>query len=136
MSEFQTPFKPSAEAGIDEILIKSEQAAFLEKSGEANAKEASTMVFTCSGCYEDLSTQIETYRQQKQAVDGTPYSFEQAFPEWCEEVYGPAMDAIRQNDLVSQFPDRTDADLFIWAWQNNQAIEDLELDDTQPPLAE
>ena len=131
VSEFQTPFKPSAAEGIDKILINSEQAAFLEKSGETNAKEASSMVFTCSGCYEDLSTQIETYRQQKQVADGIPYSFEQAFPDWCEEVYAPSIEAIRENDLASQFSDRTEADLFIWAWQNNQAITDLELDDSQ-----
>ena len=136
VSEFQTPFKPSAEAGIDEILINSEQAAFLEKSGEANAEAVSSMVFTCAGCYEDVSKQVEIYRQQKQVLNGTPYSFEQAFPEWREEVYSPAIEAIRQNDLAAQFPDRTEADLFIWSWQNNQAIEELELDDTEAPAAE
>jgi uncharacterized ParB-like nuclease family protein len=136
VSEFQTPFKLSAEAGIDEILIDAEQAAFLKKSGEANAEAASSMVFTCAGCYEDVSKQVETYRRQKQAFDGTPYSFEQAFPDWRKEVYDPAIEAIRQNDLASQFPDRTEADLFIWSWQNNQAITDLELDDYQTPPAE
>ena len=136
VSEFQTPFKPSAEAGIDEILIEAEQAAFLEKSGETNAKEAGSMVFTCAGCYEDVSSQVETYRLQKEEVDGAPYSFEQAFPDWCEEVYSPAMVAIRENDLAAQFPERTEADLFIWAWQNNQAIEEVELDDAQTAEAE
>ena len=136
VSEFQSPFKPSADAGIDEMLIKSEQAAFLEKSGEANVKKAGSMVFTCAGCYEDVSSQVEIYRQQKQALDETPYSFEQAFPEWCEEVYSPAIEAIRENDLAAQFPERTEADLFIWSWQNNKAIEDLELDDAQTAAAE
>ena len=130
VTEFQTPFKPSADADLDEILIKAEQVAFREKAGEANAEAASAMVFTCSGCYEDISEQIETYRQQKQILQDKPsYTFEQAFPDWREEVYDPAIEAIRENGLVSQFPDRTEADLFIWSWQNNQAIEALEADD-------
>jgi hypothetical protein len=83
-----------------------------------------------------VSKQVEIYRQQKQALDGKPYSFEQAFPEWRDEVYGPAIEAIRENDLASQFPDRTEADLFIWSWQNNQAIEELELGDAQNPPTE
>jgi uncharacterized ParB-like nuclease family protein len=136
VTEFQTPFKPSAEADLDEILIKSEQTAFMEKAGETNAEAANSMVFTCAGCYEDVSKQVEIYRQQKQSLGGAPYSFEQAFPEWRDEVYGPAIEAIRENDLASQFPDRTEADLFIWSWQNNQAIEELELNDAQTAAEE
>jgi len=130
VTEFQTPFKPSADADLDEILIKAEQVAFREKAGEANAEAASAMVFTCSGCYEDVSEQVETYRQQKQILQDKPsYTFEQAFSDWREEVYDPAIEAIQDNDLVSQFPERTEADLFIWSWQNNKEIEALEVDD-------
>jgi len=137
VTEFQTPVKPSADAGIDEILIQSEQAAFQEKVGESNIEAAVSMVFTCSGCYEDVSEQVETYRQQKQILQEKPsYTFEQAFPDWREEVYDPAVEAIRENDLVSQFPDRTEADLFIWSWQNNQEIEALEADDDETSAAE
>jgi uncharacterized ParB-like nuclease family protein len=132
VTEFISPVHPSAEAGIDEILIQAEQVAFQEKVGEANAEAAGSMVFTCSGCYEDVSEQVETYRQQKQILQGKPsYTFEEAFPDWREEVYDPAVEAIRANGLVSQFPDRTEADLFIWSWQNNQAIEELEGDDDE-----
>ena len=94
------------------------------------------MVFTCAGCYEDVATQVEEYRRQKEAIEGSPYAFEQAFPEWRAEVFAPAVEAIRQNDLAAQFPERTEADLFIWSWQNNQAITDLELDDSQTGAAE
>ena len=135
VTEFKTPFKPSGEAEVEEMLIKSEHAAFLEKAGEANAKVANSMVFTCSGCYEDVFQQVEVYRKEKEFLQGEPYSFEQAFPDWCDEVYSPSIAAIREHDLVSQFPERTEADLFIWSWQNNHAIEELELDyEETPPM--
>jgi uncharacterized ParB-like nuclease family protein len=129
VTEFVSPVKPSDDESIDEILIEAEQAAFQEKVGAVNADAARAMVFTCPGCYEDISEQVETYRQQKEFLTATPYSFEQAFPEWYEEVYAPAIEAIRDNELAAQFPDRTEADLFIWSFQNNQAISTLEADD-------
>ena len=51
-------------------------------------------------------------------------------------LFRVVQEAIRQNDLAAQFPERTEADLFIWSWQNNKAIEELELDDTEAPAAE
>ena len=133
VTEFQTLAKPRADEGIDEILIEAEQSAFQAKVGAANAETASGMMFTCSGCYEDITEQVETYRQQKEFLLAAPYSFEQAFPDWYEEVYAPAVEAIRDNDLADQFPDRTEADLFIWSFQNNQAIEALAADDEASP---
>ncbi len=135
VTEFVTPIKPTADEGIDEILIEAEQAAFLEKAGESNAEAARVMNFTCSGCYEEVSQQVETYRQQKEFTKDKPYSFEQAFLEWYAEVYDPAIEAIRENDLISQFPERTEADLFVWSWRNNQAIEALEVDDDEASAA-
>jgi hypothetical protein len=128
VTEFQTPFNHGRVADIDEVLIQSEQNAFLEEAGAANAEAAGALLFTCSGCYEDITEQVETYRRQKEVLQDRPYSFEEAFPDWSAEVYDPAVAAIREHDLVTQFPERTEADLFIWTWQNNQVIEELEGD--------
>jgi len=114
---------------VDKIFIESERAAFLENSGNANIHEAEAIVFTCPGCYEVVTKQIEDYRQGTQQQENRPLSFEQAFAEWNQEVYAPALEAIHQNDLVSKFPDRTEADLFIWTSQNSAELEDLETAD-------
>ena len=49
---------------------------------------------------------------------------DQAFAAWHDEVYATAVDAIRQEGLIDLFPERTEADLFMWSWQNSQALED------------
>jgi len=133
VTEFPTQAGLSGEADIDEVLIKSEQTAFLEKSGEKNAETTAAMVFTCSGCYDDVTEQVEIYRQGAQAMGETSMTFEQAFSSWHDEVYEPAIEAIRHNDLIAQFPDRTEADLYIWAWQNNKVLEDLDQQDISTP---
>jgi len=136
VTEFPTPAGLSANADIDELLIKSEQTAFLEKAGNANAEVPQSLVFTCSGCYEDVAEQIEIYRESAQAEQEAPVSFEQAFSAWYDEAYLPSIKAIRKNDLMSQFPDRSESDLFVWTLQNNQILEQLDLADEQPAAKE
>ncbi len=125
--EFPTPVDFAADAGLDEILIETEQAEFLERAGQDNVTAAASIRFTCAGCYKDISQQVEQYRQGGEKTTRTPVSFEQAFSAWYDEAYRPAIEAIRQNELLSQFPGRTEADLFIWSWQNSNTIEKEEL---------
>jgi hypothetical protein len=127
VSEFQTPVAFTAEADIDDLFIEAEQVAFMERAGKENASAAGSIRFTCPGCYKDVSQHIEQYRHGAQKATTEPASYEHAFSKWHEEAYMPAIEAIRKNELLSQFPDRTEADLYIWSWQNSSAIEKLEL---------
>jgi uncharacterized ParB-like nuclease family protein len=124
------------EADVDEVLIRSEQLAFLEKVGESSPRAVREIAFTCVDCYGDLADMIETYRQGLEELDGHPVSTEQAVSAWYEDVYGPAIDVIQKKELLARFPNRTEADLFIWAWKNNQALEELVLEDEDPPSRE
>ena len=129
VTEFLTPIGLSPEADIDELLIKSEQIEYLERIGQASPPAVREIVFTCPDCYGDLMDMIEIYRQGLEEVDDNPVSFEQAVPAWYEEVYGPAIEIIQKNKLLARFSNRTEADLFIWAWKNNKLLEELVLED-------
>lgn len=130
--EFPTPFGLGPEADIDELLIKSEQLRFLEIIGQASPPPVREIVFTCVDCYSDLLDMIETYRQGLEEVNECPVSPEQAVSAWYEEVYGPAIEIIQKNNLLARFSKRTEADLFIWAWKNNEALEGLVLEEENP----
>ncbi len=127
--EFPTLYGLGPEADIDELLIKSEQLRFLEIIGQASPPAMREIVFTCAECYGDLVDMIETYRQGMEKVDGCPVSVERAASAWYEEVYGPAIEIIQENNLLARFSKRTEADLFIWAWKHNKALEGLVLQD-------
>jgi uncharacterized ParB-like nuclease family protein len=130
--EFLTPHGLSPEADIDELLIKGEQIEFLERIGQASPPAVREIVFTCPDCYGDLVDMIETYRQGLEEADENPVSFEGAVSAWYEEVYAPATEIIQKSDLLAQFSNRTEADLFIWAWKNNKVLEELVLEADNP----
>jgi hypothetical protein len=124
VTEFDTPFEIGPDDDIDSLLIEAEQVDFLNLAGETNAQTAGEITFTCAGCYRDVGGQVEAYRQGMEAREGGPVLAEQAFAAWHKEVYSTAVDAIRQEGLINLFPERTEADLFIWSWQNSQVLED------------
>ena len=127
--EFPTPYGLGPEADVDELLIKSEQVGFLERIGRAAPPAVREIVFTCPDCYGDLLDMIDRYRQGLEEAAGKPISFEKAVSDWYEEVYRPAIEMIRKSNLLVRFPNRTEADLFIWAWRNNKVLEELVLED-------
>jgi hypothetical protein len=131
--EYPTPWGLSPEADIDELLIKSERVEFLEKIGQASPPAVQGIFFTCPDCYSDLMDMIETYRQGLEEVDEKPVSIEQAVSAWYEEVYSPAILIIQKNNLLARFSNRTEADLFIWAWKNNKVLQELALEDKNHP---
>ena len=74
------------------------------------------------------------YRRGLEDAGGGPVSTEHAVSSWHEEVYAPAIAGIRENDLLARFPDRTEADLFIWAWKNNQDLDEMALAEGIAPM--
>lgn len=127
---YVTKFAPQGHSDdterVDDVFIETERLAFLEKSGRSNAADAEAMVFTCPGCYEVVTKQIDDYRQGVAEKEERSISFAEAFSEWNDEVYAPSVAVIRKDDLISKFPDRTEADLFVWTSQNSTELEDLE----------
>jgi hypothetical protein len=124
VTEFSTPFELSPDDDVDKLLIEAEKSHFLQQVGDKNAQTADEIIFSCAGCYRDLNGQIEAYRLGMEAKEGRPVPTEQAFVAWHDDVYTSAVDAIREEGLIDLFPERTEADLFMWSWQNSETLEE------------
>ena len=123
--EYPRPRSLGADVDILAFVNDSERSGFLAKYGQCSPQAVQEIVLTCARCYEDLASMIEAYRRGLDEAGAGPVSTEQAVSGWYSEVYAPAIAGIRQNDLLARFPDRTEADLFIWAWKNNQDLEEM-----------
>jgi hypothetical protein len=125
VTEFMSAVEEIEGESFDSALIRAEKEIFLNNVGPSNGELAREIVFTCSRCYKDLADLVETYRQGYEATWPMPMTYEEAFAAWHKEVYAPSVNAIRANQMLADFPNRTEADLFIWTWENNQTLEDL-----------
>ena len=85
-----------------------EKLAFQEESGLTMPIELTEM-----GQYSVLLTQIETH-QQYLIKTGQSVDFHQAARDWHQTIYLPLISIIQKSDLLSAFPSRTLADLYIY----------------------
>ncbi|MBL8063032.1 MAG: ParB N-terminal domain-containing protein [Anaerolineales bacterium] len=121
--EFKTDVNLTPETNLDDLIIKSEYIAFLEKTGLAAARPNVDMSVTVPGQYEKLMEQIDICcyiienEGQKQAA------LQDAAGAWYDNIYIPLAEAIRDRELLQWFPKRTITDLYIWISENRAALE-------------
>jgi hypothetical protein len=120
--EFSTPLGLSAEADLDEVITKAEYADFLETTGLSALRPDAEIIFTLPGRYRELEYQIHLYQQALTQIDGEPCSWEDAVTAWYDMVYTPAIMIMKERGLLDRFPDRTEADLFIWIWRYSREL--------------
>ena len=120
--EFVTPVGLSAEADLDEVIIKSEYAEFLNKTHLDKLRPGQEIIFTSPGRYRELECLITMYREALEETQGEEISYEDALLLWFDMVYSPAVHEIKKSGTIERFPGRTEADLFIWMWQHQQRL--------------
>jgi hypothetical protein len=64
-----------------------------------------------------------------------PVGAEEAVKSWFDNVYSPVIDAIRKNHILSYFPGRTEADLYLWIMQHRHYMREASGLDPGPEAA-
>jgi hypothetical protein len=122
VSEFKTPVGLSADADLDEVITKAEYLEFLQKTGLDELRPGNEIIFTTPGRYQELECLISGYRESLERSRGKPVSYEDAVLEWFDQIYIPVTKQIVDSGALERFPDRTEADLFIWTWQHQAQL--------------
>ena len=58
---------------------------------------------------------------------------EEAIKHWYEHVYMPVINVIRETDILKEFPDKTEGDLYLWVLDHQHYLESKEGVPLQPP---
>ncbi len=104
---------------LDDLLIKQGYVAFLEKTRLNKLRPDQHIVLTAPGRYRDLLEHIAVHRYYLGQQAGREVVAEDAVASWYDNVYQPIIRAIHKQEMLKQFPGRTEADLYIWVsrWQ-------------------
>ena len=126
---------------IKKAVIEIERKRFEDATGLTTTQKDYGIVFTETGRYDDIITHLKTlgYVSNNGLQTGSlglqagslglqagslglqtgslglqAGSLKDASLHWCERVYKPIVDIIREERLLTFFPERTEADLYIW----------------------
>lgn len=120
VNQVHTKAPLSPEVDLDELIIKSELAEFLARTRLDETRPETDFTVTAPGRYRLLESQIGSGMA---VVGGETQPFGQAAAEWHDHVYQPLVELIREMGMPHEFPDRTEADLYVWIAQHRAELE-------------
>lgn len=120
----EIPTRVPLEPGVqpDDLIIKARYAEFLERTGLDRSRPQADLAVTAPGQYRLLEEEIEVHRRCLEQARGAPVSLPEAAADWYDRVYLPVVEMIRRHDLLDEFPDRTETDLYAWISQHRAEL--------------
>jgi hypothetical protein len=114
VTEIDVPVQLTPDMDMAELELKSEYAAFIEQTGIDELRPQSKIELTLPGEYERLLEHISVHRWYLGEGMGEEVPYEETVASWYDNVYTPLVELIIKNKLLDHFPDRTEADLYLW----------------------
>jgi len=113
---------PAPVDSVEDLLdfIRDRDAlAFYEKTDLLRIRPDARIELTLPGQYDKLLEHISTHRwylgiEQKREI---PYP--EAVASWYDRVYMPTVEVIRKTGALRDFPNRTEADLYLWCTEHH-----------------
>ncbi len=107
----------------DELIVRGEYAAFLEATHLDEQRPDANLLMTVPGQYRKLREHIDVHRyylsiEQQRGVD-----LGEGAVAWYDNVYLPAITLIRERGLLHDFPERTEADLYLFLAEHRAELE-------------
>ncbi len=93
------------------------------------------------GQYERLQEHIDAHRWYLGEQRAVEVQYDEALISWYQNVYLPLLEIIRELDIMVDFPDRTETDLYLWIishqWYLRETLgADLPVEQVAEQLAE
>ncbi|MFN8485254.1 MAG: hypothetical protein U0768_19630 [Anaerolineae bacterium] len=118
----QVPLTP--DMNVDQIIIAAEKADFLDRTRLNALFPDADITFTAPGRYAEILEHIDAHRWYMGIAEDREVAYEAAVQSWYENVYLPAVAAIRDSALLKDFPKRTEADLYLWTMHHLADLKD------------
>ncbi len=129
----KTPVTP--DMNVDGIILAVEEADFLERTDLNQLRPDASIKFTAPGRYAQVLHHIEVHRWYLGLERDAEISYAEAVASWYDNVYLPAVEAVRVSGLMADFPGRTDADLYLWTMLHLADLQDQYSDAVDPSMA-
>jgi hypothetical protein len=122
VTELPTSVPLDADTKPDDLLIKEGYAEFLRQIHLDVLRPGSQVILTEPARYRELIEHIKVHKYFMGLEQKHDISWEEAVVSWYDNVYMPLVNLIRDHDVLSQFPGRTEADLYAWLIKHQEAV--------------
>jgi hypothetical protein len=107
----------------DDLLLKAGYTVFLEKTSLDKSCPEQQIELTRPGGYQSLLQHIEVHQFYMGLRSQHYPTLPEAALDWYQRVYLPVVERIRNSGILRHFPNRTEADLYLWIAENRARLQ-------------
>jgi hypothetical protein len=112
--EAETRVRVTASLDAESLQLAGEYTRFLERTRLDLLRPEQRVEFTTVGAYDWALGHILLHRRRLSQEQGRAATQDEAVADWYDEVYLPVARMIQDRQMLTDFPRRTEADLFLW----------------------
>ncbi len=124
VTEVRTKVRLSPDTQPDDLILKARYARFLEQTRLDEHQPDIDLTMTAPGNYRVLERQIEAHRYHMQQTQQRDIPLPEAAADWFDRSYGPIVEVIRARGMLRDFPNRTEADLYVWIAKHMEELKE------------
>lgn len=98
----------------DDLIIKAEYDDFLGRTHLDDLRPGANLLVTVPGQYQKLLEHIAVHQYFMGEKRGGAISSAEAVTDWYDTVYLPIAMLIRERNLLRDFPQRNETDMYLW----------------------
>jgi nucleotide-binding universal stress UspA family protein len=123
VNEIPTKVPLAPDANPEDLIVKEEQTGFLEQTQLNRSRPKSNLELTAPGMYPELLDHIQVHQYFMGLDQQREIPIEEAAAHWYDAVYLPVVEAIRERNVLAEFPGRTEADLYLWVSEHRSELQ-------------
>ena len=114
VTEIKTKVPLLPEDTPEEIILKSEYSDFLQSTHIDEILPDVALTLSFPGQYETIEEHIRVHRHYMGLEQEREIPWEEAVHHWYEHVYQPIVETIREQNILKEFPELTETDIYLW----------------------
>jgi hypothetical protein len=99
---------------LDEMIVDQEMVNFLDKTRLLDLRPEANIRPTLPGKYARILEHIAVHRWYMGEKRRAEVAYSEAVVSWYDTVYSPLIEVIRDQEVLKEFPGRTETDLYLW----------------------
>jgi hypothetical protein len=117
----------------EDIEILSEKVDFLERTGLDRLRPLADLKVSIPGGFDRMLEHIAVHHYFMGVDEKRQVSEEEAVSHWYDHVFMPIIGVVRESGILNEFPEKTEADLYLWVLDHQHYLAEEEGQLLMPP---
>lgn len=105
-----------------EILLQVEYAEFLRNTNLDRLRPDHDIRPSALGRYDEMWDHILIHQVEMSETTARDVSIEEAVEDWFDHIYQPITRIVRDRGVLRRFPNRTEADIYLWTMAHREEL--------------